>query len=169
MPKAIRAYVRWIEAVNRVVGEFSMYIVLVMTAILVFESLSRAFFNKPHIWVVEIIEFLMAAYYLLGGGYSVILKGHVRMDLFYSRWSAKGKAVVDLITAPFLIFYVVFLLIGGLSGLEYALRYGQKNYTPWGPPLAPIKFVMVLGILLMLLQAVAVFFRDLATARGEEL
>jgi TRAP-type mannitol/chloroaromatic compound transport system permease small subunit len=169
MPKAIRAYVRWIEAVNRFVGECSMYIVLLMTAILVFESLSRAFFNKPHIWVVEIIEFLMAAYYLLGGGYSMILKGHVRMDLFYGRWSEKGRAVVDLITAPFLIFYVVFLLVGGLSGLEYALRYGQKNYTPWGPPLAPIKFVMVIGILLMLMQAVAVFFKDLATARGEEL
>jgi len=169
MPKAIRAYVRWIEAVNRFVGKFSMYIVLVMTAILVFETISRAFFNAAHLWVVEIIEFLMAAYYLLGGGYSMILKGHVRMDLFYGRWSKKGQAVVDLLTAPFLILYVVFLLIGGISGLDYALRYGQKNYTPWGPPLAPVKFVMVVGIALMLLQALATFFKDLATARGEEL
>jgi len=106
---------------------------------------------------------------LLGGGYSVILKGHVRMDLFYGRWSDKGKAIVDLITAPFFTFYVVFLLIGGISGLDYALRYGQKNYTPWGPPLAPIKLVMVIGIALMLLQSVATFFRDLAKARGEEI
>lgn len=169
MPKAIRAYVRGIDAVNRTVGEFSMYIVLVMTAILVFESISRTVFGAAHIWVVEIIEFLMAAYYLLGGGYSVILKGHVRMDLFYGRWSDKGKAIVDLITAPFLIFYVVFLLIGGLSGLEYALQYGQRNYTPWGPPMAPIKLIMVIGIVLMLLQCIATFFKDLAKARGEEL
>jgi TRAP-type mannitol/chloroaromatic compound transport system permease small subunit len=169
MPKAIRAYVRGIEAVNRVVGEFSMYIVLVMTVILVYESISRTVFGRAHIWVVEIIEFLMAAYYLLGGGYSVILKGHVRMDLFYGKWSEKGKAIVDLLTAPFFIFYVVFLLVGGLSGLEYALQYGQKNYTPWGPPLAPIKFIMVVGIVLMLLQAIAEFFKDLAKARGEEL
>jgi TRAP-type mannitol/chloroaromatic compound transport system permease small subunit len=169
MPKAIRAFVRCIDAVNRTVGEFSMYIVLLMTAILVFESISRTIFNRPHIWVVEVIEFLMAAYYLLGGGYSVILKGHVRMDLFYGRWSDKGKAVVDLITAPFLIFYVVFLLVGGLSGLEYALEYGQRNYTPWGPPLAPIKLIMVIGIVLMLLQCLATFFKDLAKARGEEL
>ena len=169
MPKAIRAYVRWIEGLNRFVGEFSMYIVLLMTAILVFETLSRAFFNKPHIWVVEIIEFLMAAYYLLGGGYSVILHGHVRMDLLYGRWSEKGKAIADLITAPFLIFYVVFLLVGGISALDYALRYGQRNYTPWGPPLAPIKFVMVIGIALMLMQTFATFFRDLAKAKGEEL
>jgi TRAP-type mannitol/chloroaromatic compound transport system permease small subunit len=169
MPKAIRAYVKWIEAVNRFMGEFSMYIVLLMTAILVFETLSRAFFNKPHIWVVEIIEFLMAAYYLLGGGYSMILHGHVRMDLLYGRWSDKGKAVADLLTAPFLIFYVVFLLIGGISALDYALRYGQRNYTPWGPPLAPIKVIMVIGIALMLMQTFATFFRDLAKAKGEEL
>ncbi|MFZ0451460.1 MAG: TRAP transporter small permease subunit [Desulfatiglandaceae bacterium] len=169
MPKAIRAFVRCVDAVNRTVGEFSMYIVLVMTAILVFESISRTVFGKPHIWVVEMIEFLMAAYYLLGGGYSIILKGHVRMDLFYGRWSDKGKAVVDLITAPFLIFYVVFLLVGGLSALEYALEYGQKNYTPWGPPMAPIKLVMVIGIVLMLAQCLATFFKDLAKARGEEI
>jgi len=169
MPKAIRAYVKGIDAVNRTVGEFSMYIVLAMTAVLVFESISRTVFNKPHIWVVETIEFMMAAYYLLGGGYSVILRGHVRMDLFYGQWSKKTRAVVDLLTAPFFIFYVVFLLVGGISGLDYALRYGQKNYTSWGPPLAPIKSIMVIGIVLMLLQAVATFFRDLAKAKGEEL
>ena len=169
MPKAIKAYVKGVEAVNRAVGEFSMYLVLVMTAILVFESISRTIFGKPHIWVVELIEFIMAAYYLLGGGYSVILKGHVRMDLLYGRWSAKGKAIADLITAPFFIFYVVFLLVGGITGLDYALRYGQKNYTPWGPPLAPIKIIMVVGIFLMLLQSLATFFKDLAKARGEEL
>ncbi len=169
MPKAIKTFVKWVDTVNRAVGEFSMYIVLVMTAILVFESISRTIFSRPHIWVVEMIEFLMAAYYLLGGGYSMILKGHVRMDLLYGRWSPKGKAIADLLTAPFLIFYLVFLLIGGLSGLQYALEYGQKNYTSWGPPLAPIKAIMVLGIVLMLLQAIATFFKDWATAKGEEL
>ena len=169
MPKAIKTLVKWVEAVNRAVGEFSMYIVLVMTAILVYESISRTVFSRPHIWVVEMIEFLMAAYYLLGGGYSMILKGHVRMDLLYGRWSPRGKAIADLLTAPFLIFYLVFLLIGGLSGLQYALEYGQKNYTSWGPPLAPIKAIMVLGIVLMLLQSIATFFKDWATAKGEEL
>jgi TRAP-type mannitol/chloroaromatic compound transport system permease small subunit len=63
----------------------------------------------------------------------------------------------------------VFLLVGGISGLDYALRYGQRNYTPWGPPLAPIKIVMVIGIVLMLMQAFATFFKDLAKASGKEL
>ena len=60
-------------------------------------------------------------------------------------------------------------LIGGISSTQYAIAYGQKNYSSWAPPLAPIKIVMVIGIILMLLQVVAEFFRDLARARGETL
>jgi len=64
---------------------------------------------------------------------------------------------------------MVFLLTGGISASKYALKYGQVNYTPWGPPLAPIKIIMTIGILLMLLQVIATFFKDLAKARGKDL
>ena len=169
MPKAIKTFVRYIEAINTRVGKCTMYMIFAMMGILLFESISRTLFNWPHIWVVEIAQFLMAAYYLLGGGYSMILDGHVRMDLLYGPCSAKRQALADVITAPVLIFYLVFLLYGAISSIEYAVRYGQVNYTPWGPPLAPIKIIMGIGILLMLLQAVAVFFKDLAKVRGEKI
>jgi TRAP-type mannitol/chloroaromatic compound transport system permease small subunit len=91
------------------------------------------------------------------------------MDLLYGRWSAKRQAIADIITGPILIFYLVVLLIGGISSIDYAIRYGQVNYTSWAPPLAPIKIIMGLGILLMLFQAVATFFKDVARARGEKL
>ena len=169
MPKAIKIYVRYVEAANKAVGKFSMYLVFGMMGILLFESISRTIFNQPHIWVVEIAQFTMAAYYLLGGGYSMMLEGHVRMDLLYGRWSARRQAMTDAITAFFLIFYLVFLLYGGISSIEYAVRYGQVNYTPWAPPLAPIKIIMTIGIVLMLLQTIATFFKDLAKAGKEKI
>ena len=169
MPKIIKTYVRYTDAVNKAVGKFSMYLVFAMGGVLLFESISRTIFNTPHIWVVEVAQFLMAAYYLLGGGYSMILKGHVRMDLLYGRWSARRQALSDVITSALLLLYMVFLLLGGISGIKYALKYGQKNYTPWGPPLAPIKIIMTIGIFLMLLQVIATFFKDLAKARGKDL
>ncbi|MBW2607427.1 MAG: TRAP transporter small permease subunit [Deltaproteobacteria bacterium] len=169
MPKAIKIYVRYVEAANKAVGKFSMYLVFAMMGILLFESISRTIFNQPHIWVVEIAQFTMAAYYLLGGGYSMILEGHVRMDLLYGRWSARRQAMTDAITAFFLIFYLVFLLYGGISSIEYAVTYGQVNYTPWAPPLAPIKIIMTIGIVLMLLQTIATFFKDLAKAGREKI
>jgi TRAP-type mannitol/chloroaromatic compound transport system permease small subunit len=169
MPKAVIIYVRYIDATNKAVGKFSMYLIFVMMGVLLFESIFRTIFNQPHIWVVEIAQFTMAAYYLLGGGYSMILKGHVRMDLLYGRWSAARQAMTDVITIFFLIFYLVFLLYGGISSIEYAVTYGQVNYTPWAPPLAPIKIIMTIGILLMLLQTIATLFKDLAMVRGEKI
>jgi TRAP-type mannitol/chloroaromatic compound transport system permease small subunit len=169
MPRVIKAFVRYTDAVSTRVGRASMYMIFAMMGILLFESISRTLFNWPHIWVVEVAQFIMAAYYLLGGGYSMILEGHVRMDLVYGPMSAKRQALADVITAPVLIFYLVFLLYGAISSIEYAISYGQVNYTPWAPPLAPIKIIMGIGILLMLLQAVAIFFKDLAKARGEKI
>ncbi len=169
MPKAVKIFVRYVEAVNKVVGKFSMYLVFGMIGVLLFESISRTFFNKPHIWVVEVAQFTMAAYYLLGGGYSMILKGHVRMDLLYGRWSGKTKATVDLFTGLFLIFYLVFLLYGAYSSIEYAVMYGQRNRSAWAPLMAPIKIIMGTGVLLMLLQAIATWFKDLAKVKEEKI
>lgn len=169
MPKAAKIFVRYVEAVNKVVGKFAMYLVFGMIGVLLFESISRTIFDKPHIWVVEVAQFTMAAYYLLGGGYSMILKGHVRMDLLYGRWSGKTKATVDLFTGLFLIFYLVFLLYGAYSSIEYAVIYGQRNRSAWAPLMAPIKIIMGTGILLMLLQAIATWFKDLAKTRGEKI
>ena len=169
MPKAVIKFVHAVDATNRVVGTFSMYLVFLMIGILLYEPIARNLFDVSSIWAVETAQFTMAAYYLLGGGFSMILKGHVRMDLLYGRWSEKKKATFDVFTGLFMIFYLVFLLIGAYSSIEYAVMYGQKNRSAWAPYMAPIKIIMGTGVLLMLLQAIATFFKDLAKARGEKI
>ncbi|MBW2706692.1 MAG: TRAP transporter small permease subunit [Deltaproteobacteria bacterium] len=169
MPKAVKIFVHSVEATNKIVGKFSMYLVFAMIGILLYEPIARNLFGISSIWSVEMAQFTMAAYYLLGGGFSMMLKGHVRMDLLYGQWSEKKKAKVDLFTGLFLIFYLVFLLYGAYSSIEYAVMYGQKNRSAWAPYMAPIKIVMGTGVLLMLLQAIATFFKDIAKARGEKL
>ena len=64
---------------------------------------------------------------------------------------------------------LIFLLVGAYSSIEYAVMYGQRNRSAWAPYMAPIKIIMGIGVLLMLLQAVATFFKDLAKAKGEKL
>jgi TRAP-type mannitol/chloroaromatic compound transport system permease small subunit len=160
-------YVRYIEAVNKTIGVFSMYVVFGLMGVLLYESIWRTVLNEPHIWVVETAQFIMAGYYLLAGGYSMMLDSHVRMDLLYGRWSPKGQALADCLTSLLLAFYMVFLIIGGFAGIKYAIVYNQVNYTPWSPRLAPIKIIMTFGMVMMLLQVIAQFFRDLARARGK--
>ena len=144
-----------------------MYLIFPMAAILLWATLSRVAFGIPVNWVLEMSQFLLSAYYLLGGAYAMQLDGHVRMDLFYTRLSPKNRAFTDAITILFIIFYLVVLLAGGISSTNYAIVYGQKNYTAWAPALWPIKVIMTFGIFLLLLQCISNLFKDIAAARGK--
>ena len=169
MLKAAKAYVRYIDKTSRVVGRFAMFIIFAMMGILLFETLARIFFNRSQLWSVEMAQFFMATYYLLGGGYTLLIGGHVRMDLFYHRWSAKKKAIFDVITFFITLLYMVVLLFGGIKGLIYSIKYNQVSYSSWAPPMTPIKIIMLIGITLMLLQIISELIKDLAIARGEEI
>lgn len=166
VPKSIRLFVRYVDRLNHAVGRFAMLLFFVLAGVLLWSTFSRLAFGIPINWALEMSQFLLSAFYLLGGAYSLQLGAHVRMDLFYSRLSARQRATTDAMTVLFVLFYLGVLLFGGISSTGYAIEYGQKNYTAWSPPLWPIKVVMTIGIFLMLLQFISNFFKDLAEALG---
>lgn len=168
MPEIIKKYVKWVDAINRYVGLFTMYLIFVMMGILFYSSITKTFF-LPSLWTLEMAQFTMAAYYLLGGGYSMQMQSHVRMDLFYGSWSPKTKAIMDSFSVIALMIYLLFLLYGAYSSTEYALKYGEVSNSAWAPYLAPVKIAMGVGIFLMLLQTIAAFFRNIAEATGREI
>ncbi len=167
MPGPIVAFVRVVDAVNYRVGRFAMYLIFVMAAILLASTGSRLIFGVPINWALEMSQFLLSAYYLLGGAYTLQTGGHVRMDLIYDRLSARRRAMTDAITILFVIFFLGVLFWGGVSSTQYAIVYNQKNYSAWAPVLWLIKIVMTAGVFLMLLQCVATFFKDIAIWRGK--
>lgn len=162
MPRVIQAYCRYVDAFNRGLGTVVMYLIFVMIGVLLFASLTRYVLNIPFIWIIELSQFLMAAYWMLGGPYSLQLNTHVRMDVFYERWRPRTQGFWDSLTAFCMIFYLVILFRGGFGSTVYALEHGQRNYSAWAPLMWPIKAIMTLGIGLMILQAVSIFFKDLA-------
>jgi len=153
----VRGYVRVVDTVNRAVGRFAMYLIFVMIGIMLVSSISRVTAGVSFIWVVEMAQFTLTAYYILGGPYSMQLGDHVRMDLLYSRWSERGRAWADALTTFFLVFYLIYMLLGGISSTVYSIEVGQRNYSTWAPLIWPIKVIMIFGIGLMLLQSVAMF------------
>jgi len=162
MPKIISAYVNFVDTVCTKVGRFVMYGVFFMMFVLILSFVTRNIINFPMMWIIEMAQFTITAYYLLGGAYSMITDDHVRMDLFYGKLSEKGKAKMDVFTSFFLIFYLIVLLYGSISSLEYTIQTKQKLFTAWAPYVWPIKTLMLIGILLMLLQAISMFFKDIA-------
>lgn len=160
------AYVRRIEWFNYRVGRFAMYGIFAIIAVLLWSTFTKvAPFMRPSLWTLETAQYLMVAYYMLGGPYSIQLDTNVRMDLLYGAMSFRRKAFVDSFTVVFLMIYLGFLLYGGIDSLSYALEYGERSPTAWRPYLWPVKTVMVIGIVLMLLQAIAELFKDIARFR----
>ena len=198
MPSFILRYVRMIDALNRFIGRFAMYLIFALIGVLLWSSVSKTFFN-PSLWTLETAQFVMVAYYILGGPYSIQMGSNVRMDLFYGGWSTRTKAWVDAFTVLFLMVYLGILLYGAVSSTAYSLGYfgmepfaffgdliwtlvtegptaaGEKlgylerSSTAWRPFLWPVKFTLCFGVLLMLLQCLAELFRDIGRLRGVDL
>ena len=110
MPSIIKYYVKTIDFISLKTGRATMYLVFVMMFILILSFVTRNIINIPLIWIIEMAQFVMTGYYLLGGGYSMLTDDHVRMDLIYSKLKDKTKAILDSLTSVFLVFYL-FLLV----------------------------------------------------------
>ena len=185
----MRGYVRWIDAVNYRIGRVTMWGLFAMMGILLWSSISKTFFD-PSLWTLEMAQFAMVTYYILGGPYSIQMGSNVRMDLFYGAWSVRRKAWFDAFTVLFLIFFLGVLLYGGLGSTAYSLGYWgdepgsyfvglvtgaeeigrlERSSTAWRPFIWPVKAIMVLGFFLMLLQALSELFKDIARLRGIEI
>ena len=196
--RVMRGYIRAVDAVNYRLGRIVMYGIFGMIAVLLWSSISKTFL-LPSFWTLEIAQFAMVAYYMLGGPYSIQLGANVRMDLFYHRWTTRRKAWFDAFTVLFLLFYLGVLLYGAMGSMAYSLGYFgdqplafwcqflwaflsggfdgagemlgylERSPTAWRPVLWPIKLVMCIGVFLMLLQAVSELLKDILRLRGEDI
>ncbi len=171
----MKGYIKIVDGFNRRIGRIVMYGIFVMMGILLWSSFSKVgsdlgFNINPSLWTLEMAQFAMVAYYILGGPYSIQLGSNVRMDLIYGELSNHRKAWVDSFSVLFLIFYLGVLLWGGLESTQYSFKYGgERSPTAWRPYLWPIKVIMVTGIALMLLQAISELFKDILRIRDEEI
>ena len=169
MPKIIISYIRFVDRMNRYIGRAAMYGLFVMVAILLYSIVTKAVLVIPPFWTLEMAQFALVAYYLLGGPYSIQLGANVRMDLFYGKWSYRQKAWIDSITIFMLIAYLIVLIVGGIDSTSYAFEYQERSPTLWRPLMWPIKVIMLIGFFLMLLQAFSELFKDIAKLRRIEI
>lgn len=165
LPGPIAAYVRVVDRISGHVGLLAMYLVIAMIGIL-FYSTGAKLLWQPSLWSVEMAQFVMVAYFMLGGAYTLRDEEHVRMDLLYGAWPVRRRARVDLVTGFALIIFLVLLQVGGIASLIYSFQYWERAFSAWRPYMWPVKLVINIGLFLTLLQAIAIWFKDLDRARG---
>ena len=169
MPKVLANYVRYIDAMNRKVGVGIGYVVFAIIGILLVEAIRRYAFNMPTVWSIEVSQFLFGAYFIVGGGYALLSGGMVRMDILYSRWSPRKRAIIDAAMFVFFVIYIITTLIACTEHAITSTMMGQHSGSPWRPPLYPIKITITVGVFLLLLQGISCFIKDIATIRGRPL
>jgi TRAP-type mannitol/chloroaromatic compound transport system permease small subunit len=169
MPQAIKAYVRLVDRMSDYVGYLAASLIFFMGATLLLDAVTRNVLNIPVHWAIELTQFTLAAYYFMGGPITLKNNEHVRMDLWYANLSERGKAKLDLVTVWCMIFYLVVMLVGSISSLQYAIETNERRFSMWNPSVIPIKALLTVCLVLMLLQAFSLVFKHIATLRGERL
>ena len=159
----MRKVLKLIDSANEWVGKQMKWLVFAVIIICLSEVTLRYVFNKPTIQLPCIIVMTGASLYVLSFGYIMLHKGHVRVDVFYSRLSERGQAIMDVILAIVFFFPVIGLLTYAAGEwMWYAWETGERSQmTYWYPLLGPVRTTVFAGMVLFLLQGVAQFVRDL--------
>ena len=165
MSSMAQRYVRFIDIMSDWIGWFAMVLIYVMILVLLYDVFSDKALGVVQNWTLETAQFTLAAFYFLAGPKTLKDEGHVRLDLLYARLGERGRAIVDSITIWLVIFYLAVLLWGGISSLQYSWITNQRLPSLWAPSLVPIKILMNICVLLMILQCIAIFLRDVLRIR----
>src|SRR3989338_895466 len=151
------------EWTGRIVGLQIVFIV----GVVVYEVVMRSVFVRPTLWANETMVYVTAMAYLLGGGYTLLHRRHVIVDVIYQRLLQRTRARLDLLTFVFFVIYMLTLIWVGWSFAWDSVQQRETAGTPWNPPIYPVKLAIPLAGLPVLLQGLADVVSDFYAARGE--
>lgn len=161
---ALQGFCKLIDTFTEYQGRIACWIAVPMVLSLVYEVFARYLFNTPTSWSYDITYMIYGSHYLLGAGFALLYKVHIRIDVFYNLFPTRVRQVIDLLTYIF-IFFPVFGILA-LSGVNMAADSYKTSevsqFSPWAPLLWPYKTIIALAFIFMVLQGVAEFLRCLA-------
>ena len=160
-----------LEGINERAGILISWSTLFMVILICTEVVLRYLFNRSLIWMVELEIYLFAFSFLLAAGYAFKHDKHVRVDLFYTKFSPKKKAYINLIGGLlFLIPWCIISIIGCLKYANISWRIGEVSQQAGGLPMVYLlKYSIALGFILLLIQGVASVLRSILVIQGKEL
>ena len=103
-------------------------------------------------------------------GFALLRNEHVRVDIFYGRWSVRGKAIADLIgVCVFLLPFVVVVALYAMPFVQRSWRIYEGSANVGGMPgLFILKSFILLFCALVGLQGIAWAFRSILVLAGRE-
>ncbi|SDP43562.1 TRAP transporter small permease subunit [Desulforhopalus singaporensis] len=169
MKNLLSRYIIMIDSLSKLSGSILSMLIFLMIFIVNYEVVARYFFNSPTSWSLEAATMTFGTYMIGGGAYAVISKAHVNMDIFYSKWSPRTMAIVDICTYPLVAFFFSVMCWKAFAyGIE-SFQIREHASSVWSPPLYQWKIVVAAGLILLWLQLLSDFLRNLLLiVTGEE-
>ncbi len=155
-----------IELVNVRAGEFAAYWAVISVFVYYYEVIARFAFNSPTNWVHESMFLMYGMQYMLAGAYAYREDQHVRVDVIYTKFSPRGKAVADIVTSVFFFIFIGVMFWTSWRFAADSINNDEHSFTEWGVQYWPIKLMMPIGAGLLFLQGVSKLIKDITFLRS---
>lgn len=152
-------------SINAVMG-----LVVVLIVIISYDVMTRYVFNTPNQWQFVTSYMILGSFVAIGFAYVHSLRGHVRVDLIYVKFPAKVKLIIDIFFT--LVFFLPLFFMLGYEFVDdawyaFSIQEVVKEHGIWYPITWPYKTFIALGFVLLWLQGLAIFMKDVITlAKG---
>lgn len=151
------AFVRFVDRLSLRVGHAFSWCIVVLTLGISYEVFVRYALRAPTSWAFDVGYMMYGALFFMAGAYTLSRGGHVRADILYRLWPARGQAWLDLVL--YVIFFfpgIIALIVAGYGQAAQALRFGEVSvYSPANIPVYPLRALVPLGAALLALQGLA--------------
>ncbi|KJS73500.1 MAG: hypothetical protein JL56_10315 [Desulfotomaculum sp. BICA1-6] len=161
---------RFFEKLIANINEYMMWIcgslIMFMGLLITVDIILRSTINYSIQWAFSLNGYISATVALLAGGYALLHKHHVKVDIFYMRFPSRVKGIVDIGTSSLL-----FLLCGVFvwTGGSLCFESFASGYTTGGVldmPLYIPQMLVPLGGALLGLQAFVDLTHNIKLALG---
>lgn len=162
-----------IDRFTNLIGKLAYWLVLVMIGVGVWNVLGRYIGNAigqnlSSNALIETQWYLFDLVFLLGAAYALQHNEHVRVDVFYARWSRRRRAMADLFgTLFFLLPFSVLVIYFSWGAVVRSWAVRETSPDPGGLARYPIKTMILVSFALLILQGISDAIKNLAIIKGE--
>lgn len=153
-------YIQNINSLNDWIGQKIAWLNVALILLIGLDVVLRYAFNVGYVALGELEWHLFALVFLLGMGYSLRYDQHVRVDVFYTQFSEKRKAWVNLLGSIFFLLpFCIICIYSGARFSYHSFQFLEGSPNPNGlPALYLIKGSIAVGFVFLLLQTFALIF-----------
>ena len=157
---------QWIESFcdkfAKYIGVINSFLLILMMINVAFDALNRYIMNSNSVALQEMEWHLFSVIILLGLSYSLNEEGHVRVDILYTGFSEKKKAIVNM-TGVILFILPLSLLVayGSINFVEKSFIFMEQSGDPGGLPFRfIIKGLIPTSFVILIVMSIGYFARN---------